>query len=523
MSRNILIYMSLRNKTLAAIIVCLTWAFSLMGEGATLHPVKRGEKYGYANEQGKMVITPRFTIAMDFGEGMAYVVEGQDKHGSWKHGFINENGRWVVFLDGKSFRPATQEEGYGERSDFVVFANGFAELPSYNSTGGKDFESSSVWINRNQMLEMVERFGKETPIRATSRIFFTQLLKDETHVLGVCAKARNTKGPNGILAFDIKEKKPVTTIQAGEQNEWFGSFGIMRYTGNTYLVYRDGNKKVRYFDEVTVLQDSKGELEILGKVLGGPYRLYTADIEEVEQDTFKTVGDFMKSHKNHYIRETADYVTDLSELQSRKMMDFRTMEDMERYYLTDGERFNAGKTPVCNVVKGEAKEKVRIQTRCGVVMLTGYARDTKEAWLWDFSSNSKMKVKMPLEIDASGNDGENGEAGSAGVAGRPKLTYREGNITKTEPGTCGEAGEDGEDGKDGENGATLMVIIEGKIPTGEVTVKVEAGKGGKGGKGGVGGIHGNGSPCKGKAKDGKNGRDGKDGKKGEVKIVRFGE
>lgn len=512
---------SLRDKALSIIIVFLFGVVPLFGEGSTLHPVRRGEKYGYANEEGRMVISARFAIAMEFGEGLAYVAESPDRQGAWKHGFINENGKWAAFLDGKSFHPDMQTNGYRGRTDCVVFRNGFAELPSYNSTGGQDFETSSVWINRHQMMELLDRFGKETRIRPTSRIFFTKLLEDDKHILGVCAKARNTKGPNGITAFDKKSKKPVTTKQAGESNEWFGTFGVIRYTGNTYLVYKETDRQVMYFDEVTVVEDGKGTLEFLGKELGGPFKLYSTEIQEMGNDTFATVGDFMKSHIDYRVRETEDYVADLEEFQSRRMMNFGSMREMEEYYLTNGERFNTAKAPVCIEEKGDAKAKVRIETRCGTIMITDYQSAKKEAWLFDFTTNIKTRVTIPLEVDASGRNGEDGEDGSAGAAGRPKLTYKEGNLTKTEAGTCGEAGGDGENGENGENGATLLVIMDSQIPDGMVVINVDGGKGGKGGDGGVGGIHGNGSSCKGKAKDGKPGRNGKDGEKGEVKIVKF--
>lgn len=511
----------LRNTILSVIVICLTVALPATARAGTLRPEKRGERYGYINEQGRMVILPRFAIAMEFGEGLAYVAESPDRNGAWRHGFIDTRGRWVAFLEEKSFRPASSEALYYGRTDCVVFCNGFVELPSFNSTGSKDFETSSVWMNRHQMLEMVERFGKETRIRPTSRIFFSKLLKDDEHILGVCAKANNTKGPNGILVFDRKEKKPATSFQAGEVNEWYGGFGILKYTGGTCLIYRENEKAAKYFDEVTVVRNVDGKLGFIAKGLEETFMLYTEQIEKWGEQTYETVEDFLKKNVEYTVQEMINYGSSMSELQSRKMMNFETMSDLVEYYLVDGEKFNDETSPICMVDSVEPSGNVRIEARCGAVLLTDYSSEEREAWLWNFSTTQKMKVRIPLVIDARGRDGENGKDGSDGAAGRAKLTYKEGNVTKTEPGTCGEKGDDGKDGKDGDNGATLLVIMDNTIPANEVIVNVDGGKGGKGGAAGKGGIHGNGSSCKGKADDGKQGNDGKRGNRGEYKIVRL--
>jgi hypothetical protein len=55
-----------------------------------LKPVKRGDKYGFVNPAGKIVIPPQFDAADSFSEGLAAV----DTRGAW--GFIDQTGKMVI-------------------------------------------------------------------------------------------------------------------------------------------------------------------------------------------------------------------------------------------------------------------------------------------------------------------------------------------------------------------------------------------------------------------------------------------
>jgi hypothetical protein len=68
-----------------------------------LFPVQVGQKSGFIDQKGKMVIKPQFDAAGDFSEGMAVIVE-YDREGRrdqyetllQKVGFINEKGETVI-------------------------------------------------------------------------------------------------------------------------------------------------------------------------------------------------------------------------------------------------------------------------------------------------------------------------------------------------------------------------------------------------------------------------------------------
>ncbi len=65
------------------------WPYSQFSEG--LAPVSVGEKFGYIDMTGTMVIEPQFDIANPFSEGLAAVVGD-----NYLWGFIDKTGTVVI-------------------------------------------------------------------------------------------------------------------------------------------------------------------------------------------------------------------------------------------------------------------------------------------------------------------------------------------------------------------------------------------------------------------------------------------
>ena len=75
----------------------------------------KGDKIGYLNKKGDVVIPPRFKYARDFSDGLAYVVEADTSIINDEYtGYINKRGEWV-------FKPTLDSEVYwGDYSSGLI-------------------------------------------------------------------------------------------------------------------------------------------------------------------------------------------------------------------------------------------------------------------------------------------------------------------------------------------------------------------------------------------------------------------
>lgn len=94
----------------------------------SLIPYRQGDKWGYANPDGKIVITPKFNEANWFSEGYAAVKSGS------KYGYINKAGTLVIparYTVAKSFRKGYMPNIGKEGGDSVLFAGASLQASGY--------------------------------------------------------------------------------------------------------------------------------------------------------------------------------------------------------------------------------------------------------------------------------------------------------------------------------------------------------------------------------------------------------
>ena len=75
---------------------------------------KFGDKYGFIDQSGTVVIKPEFDLTFDFSEGMALVVQAN------KYGFVDTTGRMVIepqFYYAKDFHNGLAKVFYSQRND----------------------------------------------------------------------------------------------------------------------------------------------------------------------------------------------------------------------------------------------------------------------------------------------------------------------------------------------------------------------------------------------------------------------
>ena len=98
----------------------------------SLHPIKIGDKYGYIDQTGRVVIQPQFDSARDFSEGMALIQMSK------KYGFIDKKGYLVippqfddagVFSEGLAIVKIANKYGYICKSGQVIIP------PQFNDGG----------------------------------------------------------------------------------------------------------------------------------------------------------------------------------------------------------------------------------------------------------------------------------------------------------------------------------------------------------------------------------------------------
>lgn len=82
-----------------ALITASVWASNVDGcrqkaDPQTLLPVRIGQKYGYVDRIGHIVIKPQFESVQQFSEGRAFVW-----FGGRSHGYIDETGNVVARTD----------------------------------------------------------------------------------------------------------------------------------------------------------------------------------------------------------------------------------------------------------------------------------------------------------------------------------------------------------------------------------------------------------------------------------------
>lgn len=94
----------------------------------SLIPYRQGDKWGYANPGGKIVIAPKYAEANWFSEGYAAVKSGS------KYGYINKSGTMVIparYTVAKSFRKGFMPREGKEGGDSVLFAGASLQANGY--------------------------------------------------------------------------------------------------------------------------------------------------------------------------------------------------------------------------------------------------------------------------------------------------------------------------------------------------------------------------------------------------------
>ena len=118
----------------------------------SLIPYRKGDKWGYADAQRNIVITPKYNDAQWFSEGLAAVKVGS------KWGYVNKQGKLVIpakFTVAKSFRKGYVPKANKSGGDSILFAGASITANGYErciTTKGVILTKCPA-INENSVVE----------------------------------------------------------------------------------------------------------------------------------------------------------------------------------------------------------------------------------------------------------------------------------------------------------------------------------------------------------------------------------
>ena len=138
----------------------ITWAQK------TLIPYKNGKLWGYANETGHIIITPKYdSVALFSKEGKSLAIVSENK----KMGVIDENGKEILPNIYKKIEHLEERRMYGTKSKsfFAEKENGMLDLYSEDRKINSDIQKiktvagNFILVQKNNKLGLYDDDGKE--------------------------------------------------------------------------------------------------------------------------------------------------------------------------------------------------------------------------------------------------------------------------------------------------------------------------------------------------------------------------
>ena len=131
----------MKNLVLIMLFSCV-YLFSLAQhatESSRLFPIKEGDRYGFINEKGEVIVAPKFRAVNRFSEGLVAVRE------AGHYGYLDISGNYVippifdygaVFSEGIAVATKDGQPYYIDKTGKLLFGAGFSELTAFQHKNG---------------------------------------------------------------------------------------------------------------------------------------------------------------------------------------------------------------------------------------------------------------------------------------------------------------------------------------------------------------------------------------------------
>lgn len=127
-----------------------------LDDDVDIFPIKSGEKYGYANTKGEIIVNPTYDDANSFSEGYAAVCSNE------KYGFIDEKGKLVIncqYDNAYSFSEGFSVVQIGEKYGAINNKGEYVVDPKYDDLCS--FSEGYAVFSSNEKYGFVDAKGKE--------------------------------------------------------------------------------------------------------------------------------------------------------------------------------------------------------------------------------------------------------------------------------------------------------------------------------------------------------------------------
>lgn len=188
------------NMRIRFVVLCLwcvlTAASTAVGQtsdSSPRFPVYLNNKYGYINQQGQMVIQPRFEFVTNFSEGLAAVIENR----YWD--FIDISGRVLIATRSSKVRPFSEGLAavlVGDRYGYIDKKGNFVIEPQFEAAF--DFSEGLARVKLNGQWAFIDTGGRTVFVAAFDYV------DDFQGGYAVVAKVFGDRAHRGFAAGDLK-------------------------------------------------------------------------------------------------------------------------------------------------------------------------------------------------------------------------------------------------------------------------------------------------------------------------------